>query len=254
MTFRRYALAAAALAMLSLALPQTGRAQEKEKMTKEEWQKQITTYTAQRDSLKALLAQLTKDVDSLKAVLASLDGKIEDVHKQTLALLGVTDDDIKAFDQKLTKLENWANELAGLSNQDLYNRRSEVDSLQAALNDLKKSKIASIDPYYSRIQALQQKIDNLRATLSSAASIAAAEKTYTVGTWAKNRDCLWNISKKKTIYDNPFLWPKIWQGNREQIKDPDLIYKGQKLRIPEKGPLTDVEKKAERRYYRNKVH
>ena len=49
---------------------------------------------------------------------------------------------------------------------------------------------------------------------------------YTVGTWAKNRDCLWNIFKKKDIYDNAWLWPKIWQVNRDEIKDPDVIHKG----------------------------
>ncbi|MDE3058241.1 MAG: LysM peptidoglycan-binding domain-containing protein [Bacteroidota bacterium] len=82
--------------------------------------------------------------------------------------------------------------------------------------------------------------------------MAGMEKTYTVGTWARNRDCLWNISKKKTIYDNPFMWPKIWQGNRDQIKDPDIIHPGQKLKIPVAGPLTDNEKKAEHRYWRKK--
>lgn len=47
------------------------------KMTKEEWQKEITDYTAQRDNLKKTLAQLNKDVDSLKALLASLNQKVE---------------------------------------------------------------------------------------------------------------------------------------------------------------------------------
>ena len=76
--------------------------------------------------------------------------------------------------------------------------------------------------------------------------------TYTVGTWAKDRDCLWNIAKKPKIYDNPFLWPKIWQGNRDQIKNPDLIYQGQKLKIPPKADLTKEEKSAVRKYWSKK--
>ena len=63
-------------------------------------------------------------------------------------------------------------------------------------------------------------------------SLAKQVKVYTVGTWAKDRDCLWNISKKPDIYDNAWLWPRIWQGNRDQIKDPDVIHQGQKLKIP----------------------
>src|SRR3990172_11677234 len=42
-------------------------------------------------------------------------------------------------------------------------------------------------------------------------------------------ETLWGISSKEIV--DPFLWPKIWKENPE-IKDPDRIYPGQKLRIP----------------------
>ena len=76
--------------------------------------------------------------------------------------------------------------------------------------------------------------------------------TYTVGTWAKDRDCLWNIAKKPKIYDNAFLWPKIWQGNKDKIKNPDVIKKGQVLSIPPKEDLTKAEKAAARSYWSKK--
>ncbi|MGA9405501.1 MAG: hypothetical protein WBW71_00080 [Bacteroidota bacterium] len=222
------------------------------KMTKEEWQTEITDYTAQRDSLKKTLAQLNKDVDSLKALLASLNQKVEATTNETRAMTGASDSLLKAYNAQLSALENWVDELARLSNQDLYARKSEIDSVQAKLDELMKSKLAALDEYNSRLQALQQKINGLRDALAKPEFLASLEKTYVVGTWRKNRDCLWNISKKKNIYDNPFMWPKIWQGNRDQIKDPDLIYKGQKLKIPTAGSLTDAEKKAEHRYWAKK--
>jgi nucleoid-associated protein YgaU len=222
------------------------------KMTKEEWQKEITDYTAQRDGLKKTLAQLNKDVDSLKALLASLTQKVETVNNDTKALTGASDAARKAYDAQLSALESWVNELARLSNQDLYARKSEIDSVQAKLDELNKSKLAALDEYHNRLQALQQKINGLRDALAKPAFIASLEKTYIVGSWKKDRDCLWNISKKKNIYDNPFMWPKIWQGNRDQIKDPDIIRKGQKLKIPTAGSLTDSEKKAERKYWAKK--
>ena len=223
------------------------------KMTKEEWQKEITDYTAQRDNLKKTLAQLTKDVDSLKALLASLNQKIESTKAETNNLAGASDALLKAYAAQLSALENWVNELARLSNQDLYARKAEVDSVQAKLDEMKKSKISALQEYHDRIVALQQKIDGLRAALAKPEFVASLEKTYVVGSWRKNRDCLWNISKKKDIYDNPFMWPKIWQGNRDQIKDPDIIHKGQRLKIPTAGPLTDSEKKAERHYFAKKA-
>lgn len=34
------------------------------------------------------------------------------------------------------------------------------------------------------------------------------------------------------FYKNPNKYPKIFEANREVIKDPDLIFPGQKIRIP----------------------
>ena len=73
-----------------------------------------------------------------------------------------------------------------------------------------------------------------------------------VGTWAKDRDCLWNIAKKPDIYGDAFKWPKIWQKNRDQIKNPDIIHPGQVLKIPAPAPLTPEEESAARKYYRQK--
>ena len=44
------------------------------------------------------------------------------------------------------------------------------------------------------------------------------------------RDTLWWISDK--WYHDPVLWPAIYEINKSQIKDPDLIYAGQLFDIP----------------------
>ena len=43
-------------------------------------------------------------------------------------------------------------------------------------------------------------------------------------------DTLSGIAKKH--YGNAMDYPKIFEANREVIKDPDLIFPGQKIRIP----------------------
>jgi len=44
-------------------------------------------------------------------------------------------------------------------------------------------------------------------------------------------DCLWNIAKKDYIYNDPFQWPRIYEANKDKIKDPDLIYPKQVFKI-----------------------
>ncbi len=50
----------------------------------------------------------------------------------------------------------------------------------------------------------------------------------------KKGDSLWRISSYRNIYDDPNQWQKIYQANRDKIKDPNSIYIGQRLFIPPK--------------------
>lgn len=60
----------------------------------------------------------------------------------------------------------------------------------------------------------------------------AVGKRYTVVYRKERQDCLWRIAEFKEIYDDPYLWPRIWQRNQKSIPNPDLIYPGQVLVIP----------------------
>ena len=59
-----------------------------------------------------------------------------------------------------------------------------------------------------------------------------AEDVYTI----KKGDTLWDISSK--FLKDPFLWPKLWQGN-PYITNPHWIYPGQPIRL---SPLEDLKK------------
>ena len=55
---------------------------------------------------------------------------------------------------------------------------------------------------------------------------SAAQQTYTV----VSGDSLSKISKR--LYGDAAKWKKIYEANTDQIKNPDLIYPGQVLKIP----------------------
>ncbi len=48
----------------------------------------------------------------------------------------------------------------------------------------------------------------------------------------KKGENLWWIAQYREVYNDPWQWPRIYEANREQIEDPDLIYPGQVFTIP----------------------
>jgi nucleoid-associated protein YgaU len=59
---------------------------------------------------------------------------------------------------------------------------------------------------------------------------APAENPYTQWHEVAKGDTLSKIAAK--YYGDPSLYPKIFEANRDRIKNPDLIQVGWKLRIP----------------------
>lgn len=80
-----------------------------------------------------------------------------------------------------------------------------------------------------KVRQVQVNITTKVATVSSQATRTdnrVQEKTYTV----KSGDCLWNIAK--SILGSGSRYTEIYNLNKDKIKNPNLIYPGQVLRIP----------------------
>ena len=223
-----------------------------QEVAKEEWQQQMNEWTTRRNDAQAKLTAMTAEVQALRNQDAEKAAAVKKCEEDLLAMVGATAADVQSYESTLKQIDDKLNELSRLSNQDLWNRRAELDEVQRWITDAKKNKLSVLPKYYDQLAGYQQRLDALRNTLKQYSESGMGMQTYTVGTWARDRDCLWNIAKKGSIYGNAFLWPKIYQGNRNLIKNADVIEPGWVLKIPAKAPLTGEEKSAERAYWRNK--
>lgn len=75
----------------------------------------------------------------------------------------------------------------------------------------------------------------------SSPSKAASSKGYSHYRVHRS-DCLWTIAGKNDVYSDSFDWPLLFKANRDQIKDPDLIYPRQVLMVE---PEPSLEEKAQ---------
>ena len=79
-------------------------------------------------------------------------------------------------------------------------------------------------PDFSNVQA--GSAPDFSNVQGGSSSTAAASKVYVV----VSGDSLSKIAQRE--YGNANQWPRIYEANRDLLKDPDKIYPGQKLRIP----------------------
>jgi len=55
------------------------------------------------------------------------------------------------------------------------------------------------------------------------------------------KDTLSSIAALPGVYNDPLLWPLLYQANRDQIKDPSAIHVGQLLNIPRNQSTAELD-------------
>jgi nucleoid-associated protein YgaU len=186
-----------------------------------EWQQKLETHKAGIDNEQ-------KTIDSLNAKLASTQEGIDSEWNEIFTLTGLTKDDYDSYGNGLNQLRSDASALLSLSPEQIYERMNEVDSLQAKLDRAKKSPFSVMSDNAKTIAAIQSMIDQTREK-----GKAAVPPSYTV----VRGDYLWKIAGKEDIYGDSYAWMRIYTSNKDQIKDPNMIFVNQVFNIPHQvGP------------------
>jgi len=202
-----------------------------------EWEQKVKELQDRFNALNSTIGSLNKNLTDANSSLQSSNDEIAQ-------LLNATQRQIEEFGQRLGVLEGKTRSMKGMNDAQLAEKYEDVRSLENDLNKMRSEKIALYPSYFNRIIDLARDIRSLYRTKPT--------KDYVVGTWADDRDCLWNIAGKAEIYNDALLWPKVWQANTEIIRNPDVIFPGQRLTLPVAAAKTSDEMKAERAYWKKK--
>jgi uncharacterized protein YoxC len=188
---------------------------QEEEISTDEWEAEIARLTQEK-------ADLTKELEGLQAEVNAMTEKknslqaFEDCQNEMYALVGTDADGVADYSAKVNALM-----------ADISAKKAEKADRQAELDALKASKLSALPAFYSLVHGKLQK-------MLDAWQEAPKEIMYEV----VRGDHLWGIAKKDVHYGNGFAWPMIYNANRDQIKNPDLIYPAQVFKIPN---LTDEE-------------
>ena len=194
-----------------------------QEMSVKEWEAEMSRLKAKKDALKSEINTLKSDIENLKSQAL---GDPEECIDELYQIVGANRADVDNFRKAL-------NELNGKINR----KEGPKADRQADLNALKMNKISALPEFFNKVHVDLQK--TLDAWVEEPKDIM-----YTV----VKGDHLWGIARKKEHYGNGFAWPVIYNANRDQIKNPDLIFPKQVFKVPQ---LSEEEKAKYERLRRN---
>ena len=216
-------LSVGGLALALLVLASENIYAQEQQMTCEEYMALGQEIVNREVAANAQIEELIAQIEALNMQIAQLDRANADLNAQILAAIGYSESEVLAFGRELDAIIAQLEGLMALAPEELIMRRGEVSAIESRVAELGQSNIAALPEMMDKLATIDQLLAELKARIAQPVVI-----DYKVG----RGDNLWNIAKKEQLYDDPYMWPRIYRENKSQIKDPDLIYPNQVLGVP----------------------
>ena len=179
-------------------------------LNQEQWEYVRDLYAVDAIKLLARMDTLGLEIDSLKALKQARDNF--DCEKELYAVVGANHEQVADFRIKFESVER----------KIMGSQSAPDDVSMREMSEITSSKIRCLPEFSDRYRSLNRYI----ASIGPNTNITESKDSYSI----VKGDCLWRISK--TSYGTPYLWPAIWEANKTDILDPNLIYPGLVLKIP----------------------
>jgi len=208
---------------LVVGLVDAAFAADEDKMTRDEYKAKVAEYTQRAAAAQAEIIKLDADIARMNQEIQALDAEIARLDAQALQAAGTTQAAVNTRGRELDALVRQLQGLTALAPEELFHHRGEIADVAEQLEALSGDKTACLPELASRAARINSLLSDLNGRMPRQFSI-----NYEV---AKG-DHLWGIASKDEIYANPYMWPRLYRANREQINDPDMIYPEQVLTVP----------------------
>ena len=242
-------LMAALLLIPTLSLAQT-------KMTYQQYQSQLEQFKQREQTARKKISDLNVENNNLQKQLDDLDTEIGQEWQSIYKDLGIDPTELRSFADELDAIGAALDGYEAMSADDLKNNRAGLDALQKRIDAVAGNRAAVLSRYKTIIARLNTRVADLKSGKVKAKPVMAATPVATKagpamtstpksreiagGTPTKKGtmytvvrgDYLWKIAAMKQHYGDGMKWMRIYSVNRDQIKNPDLIYPKQRFYIP----------------------
>lgn len=174
-----------------------------------------------------------KKLADLKNDINLIQKEYDVIYNRIMSKIGtVSHSDLVAFEKRLNEIKNRLDYYDQLPNSELYKSNQEIKNFIAQYEGLKDEDLAKAPQFRNDFMELDTRIAMLKENMYPYGEYYEDDYTVVKG------DYLVKISGYEHIYNDPAKWGIIYRANRDQIKDPDLIYPGQVFKIPRGLPTT----------------
>ena len=209
------------LTLLTLVFILSAQSYDYENMKKETYDAELVKWRNKTSQAEKDITTTDTEIDKLKKELEALNKSTDNTWNDIYAAVGENGNGTKAdFDAYMTDVNKLRQDVSGfmaLSAEDAYKNRKELDAFQARLDALKGKKASALSQAESALASIQSLIDQGRNKAKLPNSMYQVERG----------DYLWKIAGKDDVYGDPYGWTRLYNSNKDQIKDPNLIFPNQ---------------------------
>jgi len=182
---------------------------------------QLTEESQLRTKLQSDVESLKMDVSLAKEMAATAKAQVDEAVKKLDRRIDTLSGNVEALKTEVFL----AKEMAATAKAEVDEAREEIRGLAGEVRKNRELFLSKIEKTLEEMKKREEKFKSEKMELKA----PPGAFVYRV----KKGDSLWRISGYPDIYNDPAQWKKIFEANKDRITDPNLIYPGQKLLIPQ---------------------